>query len=823
VALPPASAVAGIEVQAEVIPAPIPGEWRVEFGKSPIRSPGPNQDPWPRPPADDPDPTIYLSDEPFPSASAELASVQRIAGYDVAFVRVYPVQYTPLSGGLTFSPRLRVTVRLAAQTLETAVALHPSARKRALQTVAKMVDNAETLAAYDNFAIQKAPPPAVFDYLLITKSSLVNAFQPLVDRKVLDGLAVQVETVENILAAQTGRDQPEKIRNYIRYAYTNWGITYVLLGGDSTIVPARYAYAYMASLESGRFPRHLPACDLYYACLDGSWDQDGDNTFGEPTDGQAGQEIDLLAEVYVGRAPVDTVAEVNTFVEKTVRYEDQPHANFTNVLFIAEYLGTYAGVVAQGWDMFVPLTNYFSNYHQARLDDSPFTTPQWSYLDAINALNLSPHLALFSGHGDPGTVMGLIAEDLDVLTNQWPSLTYSVSCDSGAFDNDTFLDPFDCIGEELIKRNSRAAFAAVLNSREGWYDAAVEWKWSGEFQIRFFDELLNQGHTRLGVANQLSKHALVAKVETAGLMTYRFCYFEINLLGDPHVALRTPSAMPQLVVSSAHGGASPPVGTNDFAPGTPLVCTVTNSPLPGGTGTQFVCTGWDGTGSAPTSGGGTQVTFTLTENSQLIWNWTTQVWFSATAKGNGFINLSNGWTDVGTALLVQATPSNYHHFVRWSGQVPAGLQSNVALNLTMDQPRAIAAEFAANVTSQGTPEWWLAGYGWTNQFELASLSDTDHDGMEAWEEYVAGTSPVDFESALRSTLALPAGQGSGWVLRWPSVGSRWYSVHRADSPGGPFNRLTNGIPATPPTNTYTDSEGGAIARFYRIGVKGTPD
>ena len=463
--------------------------------------------------------------------------------------------------------------------------------------------------------------------------------------------------------------------------------------------------------------------------------------------------------------------------------------------------------MAQGRDMFAPLTNYFAGYAQARLDDFPFTTPQWSYLDAINELNRSPHLTLFAGHGDPGTVMGLIADDIDGLTNPWPSLIYSVSCDSGAFDNDNFFDPFDCVGEELVKRNSRAAFATILNSREGWYDAQTEWKWSGEFQIKFFEELLNKGNTRLGVANQFSKHALIPKVETTGLMTYRFCYFEITLFGDPHLALQVPPSEAQLAVTSTHGGASPPVGAHAYAPGTPVTGTVTNSPLAAGAGTQYVCSGWTGTGSVPASGGGTQVSFTINADSQLAWAWKTQVWFAVSASAGGAVNTANGWHDRGTALSVQASPADFYHFVRWTGDVPAGLETNATLNLTLNQPRTITATFAGNVTSRGTPEWWLASFGWTNQFEAASLADTDRDGAPAWAEYIAGNSPVEGASALRVS-AVPV-SGSNTVLRWPSVANRRYAVYRASIASGPFTPIANNLPATPPFNTFADPAAGA--------------
>jgi len=48
------------------------------------------------------------------------------------------------------------------------------------------------------------------------------------------------------------------------------------------------------------------AADLYYSDLDGNWDADGDSIYGERTDN-----VNLYADVFVGRAPVDITAEVN--------------------------------------------------------------------------------------------------------------------------------------------------------------------------------------------------------------------------------------------------------------------------------------------------------------------------------------------------------------------------------------------------------------------------------------------------------------------------------------------------------------------------------
>ena len=605
-----------------------------------------------------------------PQERVQLISVQRMGGHDIALLRIFPAQLLDDSQRLDFHSRIAVVLTLSDERDEETGSGSELQRGRAAERVATFVDNPGMLA---EFAAPKVgpgfepagqlDPPAVFDYLLVTKAFLLPAFQPLVSRKIVDGLAVKTEALENILASQPGRDAPEKLRNFIRYACTNWGIRYVLLGGDIDTVPCRYAYV---SANQPVFDSYIP-CDLYYSCLDGSWNGDGDARWGEPTDGENGGDVDLLGEVYVGRAPVDTVEEAAIWVAKTIRYEIDGNPNAGNAQFLAMYLGFYApGVDAQGGDMLDPLLPLFSRFTVGWLDDRPFTTPQWGGVNALAALNRSPHVVIYNGHGDVDSIMQLGLGDVDSLTNRDLFLVYSVGCNAGEFDNDPFSP--DCIGEQLLTRHNRGAFAAILNSRLGWFNPQNEEQFSGEFQTRFFDHLLARGQTRLGVAHQLSKQDMVGHLETSGVMTYRWCYYEINLLGDPHVELKPP----------------------------------------------------------------------------------------------------------------------------YSG-----------------------------ITPQGTPHWWLASHGWTNNFEGAALADVDGDGAPAWEEFVAGTSPVDARSALKVTCVKPP--ASGAVLRWPSTATRTYSVYRSTNLAlGTFTLLTNGLSATPPTNDFVDSTGDAGPRFYRIGVRSAP-
>lgn len=63
--------------------------------------------------------------------------------------------------------------------------------------------------------------------------------------------------------------------------------------------------------------------------------------------------------------------------------------------------------------------------------------------------------------------------------------------------------------------------------------------------------------------------------------------------------------------------------------------------------------------------------------------------------------------------------------------------ANVTTNHTL------AVFFNNGLAPLGTPLWWLAQYGWTNNVAAAETADTDGDAVPAWREYLAGTDPTD--------------------------------------------------------------------------------
>ena len=75
-----------------------------------------------------------------------------------------------------------------------------------------------------------------------------------------------------------------------------------------------------------------------------------------------------------------------------------------------------------------------------------------------------------------------------------------------------------------------------------------------------------------------------------------------------------------LTVNSEKGEPSPTVGSHDFASGSSITANVTLTINEGSN--VWKCNGWTGTGSVPSSGSSNSVTFILTENSSITWNWT---------------------------------------------------------------------------------------------------------------------------------------------------------------------------------------------------------
>lgn len=187
-----------------------------------------------------------------------------------------------------------------------------------------------------------------------------------------------------------------------------------------------------------------------------------------------------------------------------------------------------------------------SSYKTSTLYDKTYANNKWPKSVLISKLNVSPEIVNHLGHGNNTTMMRLLISDLKSLKNAKSLFLFSQACYPGAFDNmnsDNKYTSTDSIGEQLIVNSARTgAVAAVLNSRFGWYRKESTQGPTQLFDRYFFHEFAKNPRTSLGVLLAKSKMDVLKLGYVTSESVLRFCYYTINLLGDPEMSLTTTKA-----------------------------------------------------------------------------------------------------------------------------------------------------------------------------------------------------------------------------------------------------------------------------------------
>ena len=124
-----------------------------------------------------------------------------------------------------------------------------------------------------------------------------------------------------------------------------------------------------------------------------------------------------------------------------------------------------------------------------------------------------------------------------------------------------------------------------------------------------------------------------------------------------------------LTVASLYDSPIPSSGW--FDSGTSITASVI-SPATGSSGTQYVCTGWSGSGSVPASGITAIFNFTITQPSGITWNWKTQYYLTVTSAYG--TTGGQDWYDVGVTAYATLNTGGVDNgngtrrlFTSWSG------------------------------------------------------------------------------------------------------------------------------------------------------------
>ncbi|MFH0879619.1 MAG: hypothetical protein V2A34_07890, partial [Lentisphaerota bacterium] len=275
---------------------------------------------------------------------------------------------------------------------------------------------------------------------------------------------------------------------------------------------------------------------------------------------------------------------------------------------------------------------------------------------------------------------------------------------------------------------------------------------------------------------------------------------------------------------AAYGSVTPSYGAHPYAVSNTISASAPAYVEPGG-GLRYACTGWTGSGSAPSSGNSNAVTFTITTNSLVDWRWAIQYNLLQSSSVPGIL-YSSAWHLAGvtrTTLTASASANvgtSQYRFAYWTlngSRKPD--DSSVAVNPI--GPLAMTASYSAvayyfpptqDSDGNGMADWWEYYY-----FGLAGAGpdvDSDGDTFSNLKEFRDDTNPRNGSSYPRypgisfTPLAVTQTTPAPWpvtavvtdnyglasvILSWNRNGGGWQSLPLYTN--GITNTYTNAIPA----------------------------
>jgi hypothetical protein len=525
--VPEGNKIAGITVDA-VSARDLPGEYRVLPAQREI----PLMEGFAAEPVL-PDETVYSLAEPYPARPARLTAGGSIGGRRISTIEVFPLQYVPAERRLILNEEIRVSVAFEAADQEANIPRETEAVRRLRNRIVRgMVENTEDVDLDFSGGPRTLDPSAATEYLIICLAAHADEYEALREWKTRKGIPAAIETIEDITATYPGRDPMEQIRNCIMDYYLNESTAWVTLTLSSPKARIRGCYCSVGGTVDESIP-----CDLYFADMDGDWNQDNDSRWGETND-----DVDLYSDVYVGRLPANKGVKVTTIVEKILTYEGcytLPTDYQLEMLFMAEYADdiTDCAVTKNMIDnesvpgRFDPITKLYQS--SGNLNKTA----------AMNALNSGMGIVNHAGHGNASTLSigpsALYTDDMLALTNAPRySVFYTLACTPGNFDN-----PFGFFGRGFLEAEAGGGFF-VGNSRYGWYWPGSPGYGTGDvFDREFFKAIFVRGNDHLGTAHADAKAARAPYSGSNG--TDRWTQYASNLFGDPEtpIWLDTPIAM----------------------------------------------------------------------------------------------------------------------------------------------------------------------------------------------------------------------------------------------------------------------------------------
>ena len=464
----------------------------------------------------------------FPDKIIEFKGIKYFNGFPIAHFAVHPFRYQSDSGSLYFIEQIKFSITTsAAETRGIIPAQKFQIENKDLINLAKskqtselptipMVSSDWIIDEEEGIPLSYISAGLVDRYVIITTDELAASFEPLAEWKTRKGVPTVIRTLNWVRDNfSDGLDDADRIRNYIRWSYQNRGTKYVMLGGDTEIIPSR-----IITTSGFTFP-----ADYYYADLDGNWNADGDGIFGEAAD-----KLDGYPETYVSRIPVLIPEEVDRFVQRLFRYEkmiDIENPNFPgDVLYLAANLDRED----DGRELIMSKIDPHINgeFERTLLTESADIGSDPA--PALQALNSNYSIIFTENHGlyhtlRPGSRgSNIFTYQIGELTNHDPGIWYVASC----YTND------------IVKRSLSEMYLLAENGGGVAYigNSSFEYPFSGIYlQEEFFKLAFSKNKYHLSEAHYLSRLPYLGYLAWEG--PSRIIVYSTIVLGDAEMPIWT--------------------------------------------------------------------------------------------------------------------------------------------------------------------------------------------------------------------------------------------------------------------------------------------
>lgn len=499
-----------------------------------------------------PDSSIYNGNSLYPSKHALIIADYIMMGYRLVKIQFNPIEYDPVTRKI-YIKDLYYNLSYEENTAQLITPQKQSYRRHmsAKRLISTMVDNPQDVDRFSNPnvtitghlpGIQNRSTgdmslnvinEQIPDYIIITNRELKTEFERLANWKTQKGVPTIIKYIEDISKEYHGSDLAEKVHAYLSECYKKWSDgLYVLLGGDTNIIPTRFY-----NNENKEFPS-----DAYYTNLNCDWNSNKNHIYRESDDGIIESNLSFL-----GRASVENTAEASVFVNKVLAYENMSNTSIDttylrNHLAVSAYIGNENGFLYAGG--MTSINSYYSDYpinkyylfdhYNCNCSEHGYNGTYSSGAELnknnfISALNEGVsgigkfHIVYHMDHSAPrllgassiDKLENITVPDVDNLNNgAYQQIFISGGCEPAHFD-------MDCIAEHYINNPNGGAVAFIGNANNGWNNE--HWQYNN-----FMYELYENKIDKLGI--------IFSKMTSKGYNYYKPSSFvRLHLLGDPEM------------------------------------------------------------------------------------------------------------------------------------------------------------------------------------------------------------------------------------------------------------------------------------------------